>query len=293
MQGGTILKIAGARALLLDWPRPTLPRMKRFIPFLRQDPFVPVIRLAGSIAASGRIGSVLNDATLAPVIERAFGRGKPRAVALLVNSPGGSPAQSSLIAARIRRLADEKSVPVHAFVEDVAASGGYWLATAADDIWLDASSIVGSVGVISAGFGLHDLIGRYGIERRLHTAGKSKSMLDPFSPEKPEDVERLRGYLGQLHETFIAHVKARRGARLSDTEDLFTGDFWIGQRAVDLGLADGIAHLAPKLRALYGEKVRLVPMGVRRPLFQRIGASVVNEALLGLEDRALWARYGL
>jgi signal peptide peptidase SppA len=267
--------------------------MKRFIPFIKQDPFVPVIRLSGTIAASGRVGAVLNDATLAPVIERAFARGKPQAVALVLNSPGGSPAQSSLIAARIRRLADEKKLPVHAFVEDVAASGGYWLATAADDLWLDPSSIVGSVGVISSGFGLHEFIGRYGVERRLHTAGRSKSLLDPFSPEKPEDVERLRGYLGQLHETFIAHVTARRGDRLKDGEDLFTGDFWIGQRAVDLGLADGVAHLAPKLKALYGDKVRLVPYGVRRPLFQRIGANLLSGALAGVEDRALWARYGL
>lgn len=267
--------------------------MKRFIPFLKQDPFVPVIRLTGTIAPTGRVGAVLNDATLAPVIERAFGRGKPAAVALLLNSPGGSPAQSSLIAARIRRLADEKKVPVHAFVEDVAASGGYWLATAADDIWLDASSIVGSIGVISAGFGLHDLIARYGVERRLHTAGRSKSLLDPFSPEKPEDVARLRGYLDQLHETFIAQVKTRRAGRLKDDEDLFTGDFWIGQRAVDLGLADGLAHLAPKLKELYGDKLRLVPHGVRRPLFQRIGASLLGGALGKAEDRAIWSRFGL
>ena len=267
--------------------------MKRFLPFIKQDPFLPVIRLTGTIAASGRVGAVLNDTALAPVIERAFARGKPRAVALLINSPGGSPAQSSLIAARIRRLADEKSLPVHAFVEDAAASGGYWLATAADDIWIDASSIVGSIGVISAGFGLHDLIARYGVERRMHTAGRSKSLLDPFSPEKPEDVVRLRGYLDQMHETFIAQVRARRGDRLKDGEDLFTGDFWIGQRAVDLGLADGVGHLVPRLKALYGDKVRLVPMGVRRPLFQRFGAELAGAALAGLEDRALWARYGL
>jgi serine protease SohB len=283
----------GFCALLPQGLHPTYRRMKRFIPFIRQEPFVPVIRLAGSIAASGRVGSVLNDSSLAPVIERAFTRGKPRAVALLINSPGGSPAQSSLIAARIRRLADDKSIPVHAFVEDVAASGGYWLATAADDIWLDGSSIVGSVGVISAGFGLHELIARHGIERRLYTAGTSKSLLDPFSPEKPEDVERLRGYLGQLHDTFIAHVRGRRGDRLKEDENLFTGDFWIGQSAVDLGLADGLAHLTPKLKSLYGDKVRLVPMGVRRSIFQRFGAAVASDALAAVEDRALWARYGL
>lgn len=274
--------------------------MKRFIPFLPQDPVVPVIRLTGMIAASGRLGAVLNDAALAPVIERAFARGKPKAVALVINSPGGSPVQSSLIAARIRRLAVEKELPVHAFVEDVAASGGYWLAAAADHIWVDETSIVGSIGVISAGFGLHEFIGRYGVERRVHTAGDSKSFLDPFRPEKPEDVERLRGVLEAMHESFIGHVKDRRGTRLKEGEALFTGDFWAGRKAVELGLADGIGHLVPKLKAIYGDKVRLVPLGLRRPLFQRLGAQMgadlsaglAGGALAAAEERALWARYG-
>jgi len=266
--------------------------MKRFIPFVAKDPSVAVISLSGIIAASAR-GGTLSDGALAPAIERAFGRGKPAAVALVLNSPGGSPAQSSLIAARIRRLAEEKKIPVHAFVEDVAASGGYWLACAADDIWVDPNSIVGSIGVISAGFGFTDAIARIGVERRLHTAGRDKSLLDPFLPENPADVARLRALQDQIHASFIAHVKARRGDRLSTSEDLFSGQFWAGQRAVDLGLADGLAHVVPKLKALYGDKVRLRRYGPKRGLFQRFGASLTAELTAGIEDRALWSRYGL
>lgn len=267
--------------------------MRRFIPFLPTVPRVSVIRLQGAIGSAGQFGSGLSDETLEPVIERAFRKGRPVAVALAINSPGGSPAQSSLIAARIRRLAEEKKLPVHAFVEDVAASGGYWLASAADDIWIDATSVVGSIGVISAGFGFHDLIGRYGVERRVHTAGTSKSMLDPFRPEKPEDVARLGRLLEKLHATFKAEIGRRRGARLSDSEDLFNGEVWIGSEAVRLGLADGIGHMMPKLKELYGDKVRAVPFGVRKPLFRRLGASILGDVATGIEERALFARYGL
>ncbi|MDG3041127.1 S49 family peptidase [Roseicyclus marinus] len=266
--------------------------MKRFIPFIAKDPVVSVITLSGVIAASNR-GGTLSDAALAPAIERAFAKGKPSAVALILNSPGGSPAQSSLIAARIRRLAEEKQIPVHAFVEDVAASGGYWLACAADDIWIDASSVVGSIGVISAGFGLHEAIARIGVERRVHTSGKDKSMLDPFRPERPEDVERLKSIQSQIHDSFIAHVKARRGDRLAEDADLFTGEFWVGQRAVDLGLADGIGHIVPVLKDRYGKKTRFQRFGPRRGLFQIFGARLTSELTGSLEDRALWARYGL
>jgi len=266
--------------------------MKRFIPFIAKDPTVAVIGLNGVIAASAR-GGTLSDASLAPVIERAFSRGKPAAVALVINSPGGSPAQSSLIAARIRRLADEKKLPVHAFVEDVAASGGYWLACAADDIWLDDSSIVGSIGVISASFGLHEAIARLGIERRVHTAGKDKSMLDPFRPERPEDVERLKAIQSQIHDSFIAHVKTRRGARLPDDAELFTGEFWVGRRGVELGLADGIAHIVPKMKELYGEKTRFTRYGPKRSIFQRFGAQLGADLAAGIEDRVHWSRFGL
>jgi serine protease SohB len=267
--------------------------MKRFIPFLKKPPRVAVVRLEGTIAAGGRTGGRLNDATLAPVIERAFAKGKPVAVALIVNSPGGSAAQSSLIAARVRRLAEEKKIPVHAFVEDVAASGGYWLACAADDIWVDETSVLGSVGVIAAGFGFQDLIARYGVERRVHTAGESKSFLDPFRPEKPEDVARLHGILEPLHQSFKAHVRARRGVRLAEGRDLFTGEVWVGAQAVAVGLADGVAHPVPKLKALYGDKVEFTLHGVRRSLFRRLGAAAMADALGQVEDRAMWARYGL
>ena len=263
--------------------------MRRFIPFLPKPAFVPVIRLGGTIGTGARS---LSDEGLAPLIERAF-KGKPAAVALQINSPGGSAVQSSLIAARIRRLSEEKKVPVHAFVEDVAASGGYWLACAADDIWVDQSSIVGSIGVIFASFGFPELLARQGVERRVVTAGKSKSFADPFMPQKAEDVERLRALQTPIHQAFINHVKARRGARLNQSADIFNADVWVGQQAVDLGLVDGQGHIVPKLKALYGEKVRLLPYGRKRSLFQRLGLSIFDQTLDALEDKALWARYGL
>jgi signal peptide peptidase SppA len=262
--------------------------MKNFFPFLKRPPLVPVIRLQGSIG-TGRNG--LSDAGLATVIDKAF-KMKPAAVALAINSPGGSAVQSSLIAARIRRLAEEKGVKVHAFVEDVAASGGYWLACAGDEIWVDSSSIVGSIGVIFASFGFPELMARQGVERRVVTAGKSKSLADPFLPQKPEDIDRLRALQGPIHDAFIAHVKARRGARLADA-DLFNADVWVGQQAADLGLVDGVAHLVPKMKAIYGDKVRLVPLGQKRGLLARFGLRLGEDLLQSVEDRALWARYGL
>ena len=263
--------------------------MRYLIPFLPKPTYVPVIRLGGTIGTGTR---GLNDEALAPLIDKAF-RIKPVAVALQINSPGGSAVQSSLIAARVRRLADEKGVPVHAFVEDVAASGGYWLACAADDIWVDASSIVGSIGVIFASFGFPDLLARQGVERRVVTAGKSKSFADPFLPQKPEDIDRLKALQAPIHQAFIDHVRHSRGKRLDENADLFNAGIWVGQQSVDLGLADGVAHLVPKLKELYGEKVKLLPFGRKRSLFQRFGLSLGEETLGAIEDRALWARYGL
>jgi len=264
--------------------------MRQWIPFFPNRPLVAVIRLQGTIVNSSR---GLDDPGLAPVIERAFARGRPAAVAFEINSPGGSAVQSSLIAARIRRLADEKQVPVFAFVEDVAASGGYWLAAAADEIFVDRGSILGSIGVIAAGFGLDKAIGNYGVDRRVHTAGESKSMLDPFKPENPADVARLQGWLDDLHGTFIDHVKARRGARLADNPDLFTGEVWIGQKAVDQGLADGIGHLVPVMKARFGDKTRFRRYGLRRSLVQRFGAAMTGDLLALVEERAAFARFGL
>lgn len=265
--------------------------MKRFIPFMKSTPTVAVIRLSGAIGTGGR-GS-LSDQGLAPVIEKAFSRGKPDAVALQINSPGGSPVQSSLIGARIRRLADEKEIPVIAFVEDVAASGGYWLAAAADEIYADESSVLGSIGVISAGFGAHVFLAKQGIERRVYTAGTSKSMLDPFMPEAKEDVARVKGMLEQIHTNFIRHVQKRRGDKLDKGSDLFTGDIWIGEAAKDVGLIDGIAHLVPAMKTRFGDKVTFKRYGPKRGFMSRIGAQVATDALAGIEERAEFARFGL
>lgn len=262
----------------------------RWNPFSPPTPYVAVIRLQGTIANGGRS---LDDVSLAPVIEKAFAKGKPKAVALQINSPGGSPVQSSLIAARIRRLSEEKDIPVIAFVEDVAASGGYWLACAADEIYVDRGSIVGSIGVISAGFGLDKVIANYGVERRVHTAGDSKSMLDPFKPENPADVARLEGWLGDLHEFFKDHVKARRGEKLSDAPGLFQGEVWVGDKAVEQGLADGIGHLVPMMKERFGKKVQFRRYGIKKSLLSRFGASIAGDALGAVEDRAAFARFGL
>ena len=264
--------------------------MKNILPFMKPDPTVNVIRLQGAIANSN---SGLDDVSLAPVIEKAFSKGKPAAVALQINCPGGSPVQSSLIAARIRRLAEEKDIPVIAFVEDVAASGGYWLACAADEIYVDQGSMVGSIGVISAGFGFPEVLKRHGVERRVHTAGKSKSMLDPFRPQAATDVKRLKDWLEDLHTIFIDYVKSRRGAKLADNPDLFTGEVFIGQKGVDQGLVDGQAHLVPEMKARFGDKVRFRKFGQRKSILQRFGARAVNDAISSVEERVAFARFGL
>jgi serine protease SohB len=270
-------------------------------------PIVPVVRLAGVIGISSPLRPGLTLSSVARPLERAFGMSNIRAVALVINSPGGSAVQSHLIYRRIRELAGAKSVPVLAFVEDVAASGGYMIACAADEIIVDASSIVGSIGVIAASFGLHELIKKVGVERRLYTSGENKAMLDPFSPEKAEDVERLKAIQREIHEGFIALVKERRGAKLDGRESaLFTGEFWAGSRAKELGLVDAIGDLRSTLRERYGEEVR-TPLVVERGLFGRRspgvgrggiealwqGPSLAEDVVATLEARALWARFGL
>jgi len=266
----------------------------RYLPRrFRSRPSVSVVRLSGVIASGNRLGgATLNDAGLAPILERAFHKGKPKAVVLVVNSPGGSPVQSSLIGSRIRRLATETETPVYAFCEDVAASGGYWIASAADKIFVDASSVVGSIGVISASFGFHELLSKHGIERRVHTAGEDKSMLDPFRPERPDDIKRLKALQSVIHENFKQQISSRRGSKLAD-KDLFTGEIWVGQGAIDVGLADEIGHLVPKMKEMFGDKVRFNVQGQRRSIFQRLGFGVAADVLGGIEDRAEWAKYGL
>ena len=264
--------------------------MKRFVPFMKSTPLVAVIRLSGVIS-TGRGG--LNDQTLAPMIERAFAKGKPKAVALVINSPGGSPVQSSLISARIRRLSEEKEIPVYAFVEDVAASGGYWLACAADQIFVDATSIIGSIGVISASFGFDKVMANYGVERRIHTAGKSKSFMDPFSPQKAADVKRIKSLQEPIHQAFINHVQTRRGTRLDENAEMFGGEIWVGQQALDVGIADGITHVSPKMKELFGDKTRFRTYGPKKSALSRFGLSLVDETLLGIEERNLRAGFGL
>jgi signal peptide peptidase SppA len=267
-----------------------------------------VVRLEGVISTSTsrlRRGQISLEA-LDEILERAFAVPDVAAVALSVNSPGGSPVQSSLVAGRIRALADEKQVPVVAFVEDVAASGGYWLACAADEIHADAGSLVGSIGVVSAGFGFSELIARHGIERRVYTAGESKAMLDPFLPEAPEDVRRLADAQTDLHDTFKDWVRQRRGARLQGPEEeLFSGAFWTGRRALALGLIDALGDLRGVMRARFGDKVAFVKFGRRRSLLSvfrsggaagagaTLGGSLVASALQTLDERALWSRFGL
>jgi len=265
--------------------------MKQWLPFIKSDPTVAVIRLTGMISTGSR--GTLNDENLGPLIEKAFTKGKPVAVALEINSPGGSPVQSSLIGARIRRLAAEKDIPVIAFIEDVAASGGYWLAVAADEIFADPSSVIGSIGVISAGFGVHELMAKNGVERRIYTAGNSKSMLDPFRPEKPEDVERLKELLEDVHVNFKEHVTTRREGKLATERDLFTGEIWLARKAIEVGLIDGIGHLKPHLQERFGKKVKLRRYGAKKGILSRFGAQILGDALHGVEERAQYARFGL
>ncbi|MBC6408024.1 MAG: S49 family peptidase [Rhodobacteraceae bacterium] len=265
--------------------------MERWLPFVKSDPLVAVVRLSSTIGMAGR-GS-LSDRSLASLLEKAFKRGKPAAVALEINSPGGSPVQSLLIGARSRRLADMQEIPVFAFVADVAVSGGYWLAAATDEIYADESSVVGSFGVISAGFGTHVFLAWQGMERRVYTAGDSKSMLDPFRPEVEADADRLKGLLGEIHENFISHVTTRRGDKLAKDDQLFPGEVWLAKRTTELGLIDGVGHLRPKMEERFGEKVTFRRYDMRKSVWSRFGASVANDAITGLEERTAFARFGL
>ena len=266
----------------------------------RRGPVVPVVRLSGVIATGGLLGSRgLSIESMAPLLARAFAQRGAKAVALVINSPGGSPVQSALIAKRIRLLATEKKLPVIAFVEDVAASGGYWLACAADEIIADGASIVGSIGVVSAGFGFQDLIAKLGIERRVHTSGENKSMLDPFRDEKPEDVERLKRLQAEIHDGFKDWVRERRGTKLKGGDSLlFTGEFWTATRGLELGLVDSLGELRAVLQARYGAKVHLPVIAARRKFLSRFGLGsgielIGPSTLAALEERAHWQRFGL
>lgn len=294
---------------------------RRLDPFLPAKlrggtPVVPVVRLNGAIGMASPFRPGITFANTARALERAFAVKGAKAVALVINSPGGAPTQSHLVYKRIRALAAEKQLPVIAFVEDVAASGGYMLACAADEIVADDFSIVGSIGVVSAGFGFPAALEKLGIERRVYTAGTRKVMLDPFQPEKPEDVERLKALQQEIHAAFVALVKARRGDVLSGDDDtLFSGEFWAAPQAQELGLVDALGDLRGFLRARYGENVRTPLIEVKASLLGRrspgvgvgvgvaaalgegpaaeIGAGAAQALISAAEERALWARFGL
>ena len=268
-------------------------------------PVVPVVRLTGVIGMGTPLRPGLSLSTTSRSLDRAFAVRNARAVALSINSPGGSPAQSHLIYRRIRLLAEEKKLPVLAFVEDVGASGGYMLACAGDEIIGDQFSIVGSIGVVGGTFGLDKAIAKLGIERRLYTSGERKAMLDPFLPEKPEDVKKLKAIQKDIHERFIALVKQSRGARLSGPEKtLFSGEYWTAPAALELGLIDRIGDLRTELRARFGEKVRTPLISAERGWLGRrlpgVGAledlarypGLADELVSAMEARAFWARYG-
>jgi serine protease SohB len=265
---------------------------------------VPVVRLSGIIGFSTPLRPGLTLASVAKPLERAFAWPRARAVALLINSPGGSAVQSHLVFQRIRQLSREKERPVIAFVEDVAASGGYMIACAADEIGEDPSSIVGSIGVIGASFGFSQLIEKIGVERRIYTSGTNKAMLDPFLPENPEHVARLKAIQEDIHASFIDLVKSRRGARLTAPEDeLFSGEYWAAKRGIEYGLVDRIGDLRSVMRERFGDKVETPLVSAGRGLFGRatpgIGvdhfdrAGLADDLVSALEARAIWARYGL
>ncbi len=293
----------------LSNPRPFLDRLRGLIPqrFRPDIPLVPVVRLSGVIGFSTPLKPGLTLASCAKALERAFTTRRARAVALAINSPGGSPVQSHLIFRRIRQLAEENKVPVLAFIEDVGASGGYMIACAGDEIFCDRSSIVGSIGVVGASFGLDKAIEKLGIERRVYTAGDRKVMLDPFLPENPEDVQRLKAIQQDIHGDFIALVKGSRGGKLRGPESaLFSGEYWAGGKALEYGLVDRLGDLREILRERFGEKVKTPVIADRGWLGRRLAGvgetelsdpmrrtGLAEELVSALEARAMWSRFGL
>jgi signal peptide peptidase SppA len=275
---------------------------------MRRGPLIPVLRFSGAIGMVTPLRPGLSLSTSASAIEKAFSMRGAKAVAIQINSPGGSAVQSMMIYRRIRALAAEKDLKVYVFAEDVAASGGYLLALGGDEIYADASSIIGSIGVITATFGLNELISKIGVERRVYTAGASKDTLDMFLPEKPDDVERIKAIQSDVHRAFIDLVKTRRGAKIDKAgETLFNGEFWTGQKALEHGLIDGLADLRTKMRELYGDEVRLKLVAPstswlrrRRGVFAEGGAfefgfspgGLAADVISAIEARALWSRFG-
>ena len=284
-------------------PQPDAPKRpwyKKILP--RSGTVIPVVRLQGVISQDLKPGR-LNIASVAPLLKKAFAVKKAPAVALIVNSPGGSPVQSRLIAKHVRQLADEHNKPVLVFVEDAAASGGYFIAVAGDEIIADPSSIVGSIGVIMASFGFVEAIEKLGVTRRLYTAGRNKSTLDAFLPEKPEDVERIKQLELDIHQVFIDFVKSRRGSKFTAADDtLFTGEFWTAKRGLEMGLVDSLGEMHTVLRQRYGKDVQIKAIAQKRGLFQvpsfglrmeSAPGDFAGDILAKIEDRTIWSRLGL
>jgi signal peptide peptidase SppA len=282
--------------------------LARLNPFRRRAPVVAVVRLSGVIGDAGPLRRGLNLQTLTPRLEAAFSGRRTKAVALVINSPGGSPVQSDLIQQRVRELSREKEIPVFVFCEDVAASGGYWIALAGNEIYANPSSIIGSIGVISAGFGFEQAIAKLGVERRMYATGPNKGMLDPFQPEDPAHVAHLRSLHRDIFTRFQAWVRERRGARLKgDESELFSGAFWTGSKALELGLIDGLDDMRSVMRGRYGDKVRFRTYAASEGLLRRLGlrpsglvecgggwgGGWADELLASIEARALWSRFGL
>ncbi len=270
-----------------------------------KTPTVPVLRFTGPIGMATPLNPGISLANTADMIERAFEDKKAKAVAVVINSPGGSPVQSMLIYKRLRALAEENDKKIYVFTEDVAASGGYFIACAGDEIYADPSSIIGSIGVIAAGFGFDKAIEKLGVERRVYTAGEKKLTLDSFQPENPDDIARLKELQKDIHKTFKEVVTTSRGEKLTE-DDLFTGEFWTGTKAVELGLIDGLSDVRTKMRELFGPEVELelikakkglfgrnAPQGVMAQLTGATPAQLTNQLISSIEERALWSRFGL
>ena len=259
---------------------------------------IPTLRLSGVIGQTGFMRSGLNISTLDKLIDKLFLDKKSPAVAIIINSPGGSPTQSSLIADKIIKKAKENNKKVLAFVEDVAASGGYWLACAGDEIFIDTNSVLGSIGVISPGFGFVELIKKIGIERRVYTSGKSKSFLDPFKEEKSDDILRLKDIQEQIHDNFINYVKSRRGSKIEEknVDEIFSGLFWVGNKAIELGLADGIGSIHETINKKFGKKAKIKFIDQKKSFLQRkLSTSLLNtdELMNTIEEKVMWSRFGL
>ena len=267
--------------------------------FFKKKKIIPHIRLTGVIGSAGRFKQGIEFSGQQEIIKKAFSFKKSKNIAISINSPGGSPVQSHLIHDYIRQLAKKNEKKVIVFAEDVAASGGYLIACAGDEIYANSSSIVGSIGVISASFGFQDAIKKIGVQRRVYTAGKNKSTLDPFKEEKEEDIERIKRLQLELHSDFIKVVKKSRGSKLKDPEknNTFTGEFWSGTTSMKLGLIDGIGNAEQILREKFGEDIDIKKLEkpksfIAKKLSSSIDNQIDNIASV-IEERALWQKFGL